>query len=86
MLDCEQSNIHLGATTIGSADRASDDKKMTYYFSPTFSPFSTAHIFRVCLELPFSTAHIFRVMRIRLLELSRTASAASTCLDATSST
>ena len=27
MIDCEQSNIHLGTTAIGSADRAPDDEK-----------------------------------------------------------
>ena len=32
MLDCEQSNIHLGATTIGSAERASDDRKIMHHF------------------------------------------------------
>ena len=32
MIDCKQSNIHLGATAIGSANRASDDKKRCKHF------------------------------------------------------
>ena len=45
MSDCEQSNIHLGATTIGSADRASDDKKMTHYFCQHSVSFDCSYIF-----------------------------------------
>ena len=33
MIDCKQSNIHLGATAIGSADRASDEEVLCKHFS-----------------------------------------------------
>ena len=48
MPDCKQSNIHLGATAIGSADRASDDEVWHKHLSSReYSPRTPYQAFRI---------------------------------------
>ena len=62
-----------GATTTGSTDRASDDKKMTFYFRQHSVLFDCSYIFssveNTSPRTPLRLVIYFRGMRMRPLEL-----------------